>query len=278
MTKPDGSRQSDDDWNSPEKHELLRKLKKELSNNPQFVELVKDGRENEARRRADLASVASGTTRKWEVSKAAALQNLRKLIFKKTGNKRTAVMHAGSIHIAACNYEQHSRGVVTKLTKINNCEIRSAQPKKTPVKSLKTLRRNSRSSSHIWAKSWAALSTAALEALVLGNPGIGVPMFGRTPSPTEITPLLSGAIAFAGRTTAQTLGKRDELIIAILIAYRLATGKNPAFSKSPENRTVKFLIEVEKAYESFLPSGFNIPWKSHSQLDRLKRRSLNTID
>jgi hypothetical protein len=255
------------EWGGPESHELLREYKKELSHDPRFIALVEQDRKKQEQRRAELVPAA------WDRTKADALHNVRRFLSQQISDKRTVVECSSLIHIAACNYELHSRGVVAKLKKEKEHVVRDIQPAKTAVECLKRLDRALASTPYVWAKAWAAMSPAALEALIEAHPGTPVPIFRRAPGRQAIRPLLPGAIAFAARKTAQSQAKRDELIIATLIAYRLTTGKRPTLSKSKRNRTLRFIKSVEMAYQRFLPGGFNVP-NSHSRLERLRGRSL----
>jgi hypothetical protein len=263
--------------------QAYRDFQQALNSDPLFIGSVKLDREAQARRHMNLVPPeARSTFADMEKKRAAALQALRVLLWlsKKEFEKPLAAACAQIIHHAAIRYSQHNEANTTKLQKISDCVIRSSQPSESAAICLRRLHRNLASSEYVWTKTWASMSPAAHEALALANPGQPVPLFGGTPPPRIIAPLLPNAIRFAGASNAKAHDKRDELLVAILIVYRFLSGQEPPISRSPNNATLKFAKSVEAAYKDYLPNGFNIPWASHSTFERLKKRSLRvrTLD
>jgi hypothetical protein len=213
---------------------------------------------------------------KWDRAKNAARNNVLKLLSEKNGDKRVFTNCGHEIHIAACRYAQHKSGFVIKPSKTKGYRLREAEPEKTAVECLKRLRNSLRLSDYMLMRAWVAMSPTAREALVRGNPGKAVPL-SREPTRQQIEPLLAGAIRFAGRPGAPSQETRDNLIVAIMLAYGKITGKPPTLSRSHRNATTLFLESVEEAYENLLPGGFNIPWGSHSKLNQLRLRALKLL-
>lgn len=265
------------EWASSEAIKLLRELTKELTIDPRFKEVEQRSREVQSHRRTTLAPNFRFQFAVWQSAKTDALNKVLEFLSKKTGDRRTAVECGYTIHVAACRYEQQSRRLVTKLKQIKGHVIRQAQPTPTDTHWLKKLQSKLHSSHYVWTKAWAARPPGAIEVFARAHPGKPVPIFAATPSPAEIQPLLDAAIKFAARPTSPSQERRDEVIVALLIAYGITTGKKPTLSRSPRNPTMKFMKSVERAYKDFLPNGFKIPWNSHSKLERLRTRAVKLL-
>lgn len=256
---------------------IFEEFRNELIRYPGFVASAKENAKSQERRRTALIPVEDRKNRSaWDSAKASGLRKVLKLLSAENGDKHMVRDCGYSIHAAACTYWQHSLKGITKLQKSKGYTLRRKQPVDTAANCLKRLNGNLRSTPYIWKKAWAATSPAALDALIQSS-NVPFPIFAGTPSPDEIEPFLSAAIKFSTRSNSPTQEKRDDLLVAVLLAYARITSKRPPLSRSATNPTIEFMKAVELAYKELLPNGFNIPLRSHSKLDRLRARAVRLM-
>ncbi len=204
----------------------------------------------------------------WEREKEAAKKKLLKYLHGKTTRRSLANNAAGLIHALACEYEATFRPV--KKIRDAGDTLQSAP---TAVDALKRLALSADSTPYQLSKAWLEMPTSAWKALINAGPGFGMPLLERAVPTRAILNRIPAAIAYASDPATETKAERNALLAGILFAYSEVTEKKPTISRSPNNKTLKFMRDIEAIYQELIGSGFEIP-KSHSHLEKLVKRSL----
>jgi hypothetical protein len=188
--------------------------------------------------------VATPSTGRVMTPTKQAGDNLFKFLLKKTSDRELASRCASDIHGPVCMFGNSQRSLPPSKDGLS--------PGKA-TRPLERLERTAKSGGVRWTNAWNALTRAAWDCLVSGNPGKPVPLTVGVPTPAEVTHLIPGALARARRRD-KALTERNVAVVAILRAYRLIYNAKPTVKAAPV-----FIEQIEKIYGDLLPAaGFNV--------------------
>ena len=148
----------------------------------------------------------------------------------------------------------------------NGIILRSRSTTKQVMPALERLKRTGKTGGYRWQKAWTEMPPSALGYIWQAAPdGFALPI-GVAPKPKLILTLLPAAMGRARQATVSK-GERDRAVLAILNAYKLATGEEPT-AKPAE----AFIARVENCYHGLLPNGFGVS-RSKATLQKLIMKS-----